>query len=836
MRVEVEALLDADKQAGSIIDLDLAGFAGGLFEDPDDPERLPFEQCGEYQLVRMLGRGGMGVVYLARSKDRDRVAVKILRERLSDDPALRRRFDLEKNALGRLRHRYIATLYNTGAESGRPWFAMDYVEGKPLDRYCEEAGLGMEDRLRLLHKVCEAVQYAHRELVVHCDLTPGNILVQSDGDPRLVDFGIAKVLDDSGAAGDLTGTGQRPYTIEYAAPELLRRGQPGTYTDVYSLGVILYLLLVGRTPFDLSKLSPGEIENVVCDREPAAPSVYGRGTPLGSSISRSAWKDLDQLCLWALRKSPEERCTLEQFTGDLDGYLRGEPLQARPVSRLHRFGKFLRRRRRAALAVSFATALLIGVVAYYNHRVAAERDIARNEAARTDRVRQFMVNLFEGGDQQVGPAKDLKVITLLERGVKEADALNRDPAIQADLYETLGTVYQQLGDLPKADSLLMRSLGIRRSIFGADDPQVARSLLAIGRLRFDQAQYPDAERLDRQALAIFERRLSPDDKAIGNAMTTLGRVMDENGKYPKALEILSGAERIQSLPGADEHDLADAVAETARTHFNQGDYATSDKLVEQVLPVHRRLDGPRHPNVASDLTYLGYSQAETGHFKEAERYFREALEIDRDWYGNDNLRTASAALNLGQVLNHEERYREAEALLKPALTIMESATGSVHTDVSTLLDELGYAARELGRFDEAIAYETQSLDVARKVKGDNHQDVAIGVSNLASAYLKAKQYDRAAPLFRDAIERFAKLDLSNGVDAVAAHVGLGRTFARQKHYPEAEKEFLEGYEILKKQPTPSVYWLRIVREELIPVYQAMKMPEKVAQLNRLLKN
>lgn len=373
--------------------------------------------------------------------------------------------------------------------------------------------------------------------MIHRDLKPSNILVRADGRVRLLDFGIAKQLDSFDAATDQTRTGLRLMTPAYAAPEQIRGERVGIYTDVYALGVLLYELLAGKLPFDLSTRSPGEVEATILEKAPEKPTASA---------------DLDVLCLTAMHKEPERQyCSVDALIRDVDHYLKGEPLDAQPDTLRYRAGKFVRRNRRAVAAAALVFMVGAGLVVFFTVRLAIARNAALAEAARTQRIQRFMLSLFDGGDKEAGPADNLRVVSLLDRGVQEAQTLKNEPAVQAELYQTLGSIYQKLGKLDRADSLLRAGLDQRRSLFGKDQfggdhIEVADSLVALGLLRLDQAQLPEAERFVREGLAMDRRRLPPNHPAILKATTALGRVLEERGAYPQAIQVLDDAARLSA--------------------------------------------------------------------------------------------------------------------------------------------------------------------------------------------------------------------------------------------------------------------------------------------------
>jgi len=864
LRDEVLAMLEADASSDSLLDSGVSELAQRMFASNGDP--FASRSFGPYRLLKPLGEGGMGVVYLAERDDLGSlVAIKILRDAWLS-PARRERFESEQRTLAQLTHPGIARLYDAGAlDDGTPFFVMEYVEGLPITAYARERGCSIEERLQLFRAVCEAVQFAHGHAIIHRDLKPSNILVKSDGEVRLLDFGIAKQLEGFDQAADQTRTELRLMTPAYAAPEQLRGEKVGIYTDTYALGVLLYELLTGRQPFDLSHCTPAEAERIVTEQYPEKPSSSAKQHPnradadvnpdaeaavptrgarprrasssllgtLSPSFRRmphpASWPDLDVLTLTAMHKDPARRYrTVDALMRDLDHYRKREPLEARPDTLRYRASKFLARNRRAVLASAAVIAAAITLTTFFTIRLATARNSAQATAARLERVQQFMLNLFEGGDKSAGPAEGLRVTTLVDRGAREAQALQREPEIQAQLYLTLGGIYQKLGNLPEADSLLNASLARRRALFGDQNPEVAESLIALGLLRVDQAKLDEAEHLVRDGLEKTRRAKPPNNAAIAKATTALGKVLEARGAYDKAIPILEQAVRLESIaaPGGTEH--AAAIKELADAQFYAGHYDLCDRLNNQALSMHRRIFGDRHPLVADDLINLGAVQFERAHYSEAEKYYRQALDINQAWYGNDHPETASTLSMLGRTLVFQKRYDEAVALVEQALAIQERVYGPTHPKVANVLNELGTVALQRERYDEAEARFRRMVDIYKTAYGEHHYLYALAYANLASVYLAKKDYTRAEPMFSEVVQRYTEALSANHLYTGIGQIKLGRVLAAEKKYPEAEQHLLAGYQVLTKQTSPSATWLQSARKELAGVYDALNEPEKAA--------
>ncbi len=836
LMADVLALLEEDARGSSMLDSDVAHVAHEILDEATLPV-MTSKGFGPYRIVRVLGEGGMGVVYLAERTDLgSRVAIKILRDAWLS-PARRERFASEQRLLAQLNHPSIARLYDAlTLEDGSPWFVMEYVEGIPLTEYCAEHDCSIEERLKLFRSVCEAVQYAHAHAVIHRDLKPSNILVKSDGSIRLLDFGIAKQLESLDVPVDQTRTGLRLMTPAYAAPEQIRGGRIGIQTDVYSLGVILYELLAGRLPFDLSNRTPGEAETILAEQEPEKPSARAKRTngipsPATRSLSasKSSWADLDVMCLTAMHKDPQRRyASVEALIRDVDHYLKGEPLEARPDSLHYRVGKYVRRNRRAVGAAALIFLAIFGLVVFYTVRLTMARNAALAEAARTQHVQRFMQNLFQGGDEEAGPADDLRVVTLLDRGTQQAKNFDADPAVQAELYEELGDSYEKLGKYDQADSLLNLALEKRSAIYGPDSAQAAESMVALGILRKDQGKLQDAERLVTEGLAISRRHLPPMHPALAKASSTLGRVMVARGEYVQAIPILEAALRQQSAQGKTTPELLGTLGDLANCQFYLGHYAESDFLNRRGLEMDRQLFGDRHPNVAEDYLNLAAVQFEWGRFSEAENYDRQALDIIQSYYGKDHPESSSVLTILGRALVAEGKTDEADVVLRQALEIQERANGKIHPQVALTVNEMGKLALQRGNLDEAEADFTRAENIWNSAYSGKHYYIGTALANLGGVYLERKQYARAESFFRDALAMYTNTLPEDHKLLGITRIRLGGVLVAERRYKDAEVVSLDGYQILMKQTNPSPNWMQSARKDLLAEYEALNQPAKAA--------
>ena len=829
---EVLAMLEEDASASLLLDRDIAQVAGRVLAQPENTDFV-HQDFGPYKLRELLGEGGMGVVYLAQRQDLGSLAaIKILRDAWMS-PARRERFSVEQRTLAQLNHPSIARLYDADTlPDGTPWFAMEYVDGVPLTEFCHARNCSIAERLRLFRAVCEAVDYAHRHAILHRDLKPSNILVKQDGAVRLLDFGIAKQLEADADSLAHTRTALRFMTPAYAAPEQIRGQSASIQSDVYALGAILYELLAGRPAFDPSEKPLSEFERMVLEREPEKPSVV-RGAALRAS--NSEWADLDVLCAAAMHKDPARRYrSVEALIRDLDHYFKGEPLESRPDTLAYRVAKFFRRHAAAVTASAAVLLTVTSLVVFFVIRLAEARNTAVGQAARTKRIQTFMFSLFNGGDRDAGPAEDLRVVALVDRGVQEAQSLQAEPAVQAELYQTLGVLYQNLGKLDQADSMLQQALEQRRALLRRKAPDVSRvdvaeSQIALALLRSDQARLDESEQLARAGLDVIRHDLPPANSAVLKAETAYGKVLEVRGQYPKAIAFMEQALSAHQSSRGDSPELADALSELASNHFYAGHYDICDTLFNRVLAMHRRFYGNGHPKVAQDLMDLGATQMERGHYQDSEKYDREAVAINERFYGPDHPETASALTKLGRSLYYEKRYDEAGALLRRALAIQERVHGPVHPAVASALNELGNIAASSGHYADAEAAFRRVVDIYRTVYHDHHYLIGTAQSNLATVYIGEKQYGRAEALYREAIRRFTESLPPNHTSIGIARIKLGRALLLQNRYAEAEQESFAGYGILKPQMSPSASWMVAARKDLCAIYTALGQPDRARE-------
>jgi serine/threonine-protein kinase len=799
LRAEVESLLAvADRPPGELTAAveGLLGSVARALENEREEPALADRRIGPYRLVREIGRGGLATVYLAERVDPEfhqQVALKLIRRGLDTEDVLWR-LRQERQILAQLEHPYIARLLDGGSTpDGLPYFVLEHIEGEPIDSYCDRRELGLEGRLRLFLKVCTAVAHAHRSLVVHRDLKPSNLLVTPDGTPKLLDFGIAKVLDPRlhPHTALLTAPDTFLLTPEYASPEQVRGLPVTTATDVYSLGVLLYRLLSGQLPYRFASRELRHVEAVITSTEPPPPSAV-RAREGAARLARRLQGDLDRITATALAKTPDLRYgSVEQLALDLERYLEGRPVLARGPTVPYRLAKFVRRHKSglaAALALTTAAGLSLAV---HQRRLSDERNRARLEAAKAAQVADFLVELFAVTESRQGQGSQVTARTLLDRGAARIDReLGAQPLVQAALLEAMGRAYKHLGLYDEAEELLGKALSRRRHGLGPDHPEVAATLLGLAEVHQERGHPqgarplleraltiqrlqlgPDhpataetlndlaavhrtlgepgrAEELMREALALRQTRLGPDHPAVAQSQRNLATLLQDQGQLAAAEELYRtalDAERRLRPQGAELTVTLNNLASLLQT---RGDYPQAQALYEEALARERRVLEPDHPRLVWILTNLGSLAAARGEHDRALGLLREALGLERARGGEGNREvTAGLLLNLADLLSLSlDRPRAAEPLYREALELRRVVFPPGHWKLAYPLERLGSLLSELGQPARAQPLLEESLAIREALYPPGHWQRAAAQAALGVALAAQGQEDEAAAL------------------------------------------------------------------------------------------
>ncbi len=771
---ELEGLFAADQRSALLSEV-VADAAAELVTEREtlaDGHRL-----GSWLVTGQLGEGGMSVVYRARRADAQfhkQVALKVLKRGMDSDEILRR-FQVEREILARLEHPNIARLLDAGTtRDGLPYFVMELVEGVPIDLFCDRKRLGIDQRLRLFSEVCGAVAHAHRNLVVHRDLKPSNVLGTEDGGPRLLDFGIAELLDPerSPLSGEITAAPLRLLTPGYASPEQVSGGAVTTASDIYSLGVMLYQLLCGRRPYRLTGRSSGEIEKAILEQAPQRPStalsraeengqtataaaVAGERGLDARGLQRRLQGDLDTVVLHTLHKEPTARYpSVEHLVDDLERYRRRQPVTARRPSFGYRAGLFLRRHRLGASVAAAATLVLIAFVAaliFQTLRLEREQEASERRLRLAEEVKEFLIDLFPvAGPQQDGAR--LTARQLLDRGAARATAdHDHPPAVRAARLETVGRVYQRLGLYRQAEPLLEESLEQVRASAGRRSAEYAASLNRLAILRVQQGDFEQAEPLFRDTLEVRRHLFGPRHPLIAASLNNLALLHQDHGDFFGAEPLYRQALAMDTaLEGPDALSTLADKANLGLLLYDLGDYPAAEELLREVITRREAHDGPAHEDIAEPLTYLAMTLTEEGFHREAEGLLERALTIVHASFGRDHPEAARVLAPMAELERARGNLTLAEKLHRQALALRLQRLTDEHPEVTSNVTALARVLLDAGRPGEAEPLFQRVIEIARRTERAERPDAARALTGLGRLRLEAGDARRARPLLNEA--------------------------------------------------------------------------------------
>ena len=757
--------------SGSEEDSNSAATLNGVLEQPGS-------QIGRYKLLSVLGEGGMGIVYLAEQQEpiRRKVALKVIKPGM-DSKAVIARFEAERQALALLEHPNIAHVLDAGTtETGRPYFVMEYVKGLPITEHCDLHKLTIEERLQLLQQVCQAVQHAHQKGIIHRDIKPSNILVSMEGDrvvSKIIDFGVAKALAHPLTERTLaTEDSQLLGTPEYMSPEQadMATEDIDTRSDIYSLGVLLYVLLTGVLPFDSNTLREGGIENIrktIRETNPKTPST--RLAKLGDearkvaenrrteihTLARHLKKELEWIPLKAMRKERSERYrSASELADDIENYLNGIPLIAGPTGTGYKVKKFVRRNR--VLVGSIAAAVVVLVVGVMVSTVfAVGQARARTEAERQTRISEAVSNflrndLLASVDPSKAKGRELTIRSFLANASESLqDRFHDEPLVEASIRTTLGWTYRMLGDLKAAEPHLARALQIRKEQLGQEHPETLETMGLLFWVYGDRGRYGQAQQLGVQELEI-SRRIFGDEhpttleymQAVGYAYIGLGRYDEAEQLYARTAQIL------RRVPG-EPHPWSGYLGQLRQ---KQGRYNESESLYLKALEMQRRVLGDEHSYTLSSMQGLARLYTDEGRYSEAEQQFVEALETCRRVRREDHPATLGNVNDLAVLRTKQKQYDQAEILFDEALKGRRRELGNDHPDTLQTFNDFGVLRREQGQYEEAARLLNETLEGRKTKLGPDHPDTLGTMHELAVLYKQQERYEEAEELLRKVIE------------------------------------------------------------------------------------
>ena len=779
LRNSVESLLKADGGAEDRL-LNAVGTAAESLLD-EHRDRLIGTRVGAYRIASVLGTGGMSTVYRGERDDNrfhQTVAIKVL-QNATVHPRLRSRLHSERHILATLDHSSIARLIESGdLEDGTPYLIMEYVDGESIDTYCDTRALFIRDRIELFIAVCGAVHYAHRNLVVHRDIKASNIFVTEQGAPKLLDFGIAKLLAPESLSHTLpvTRLQERMLTPENAAPEQVLGRPITTATDIYALGVLLYQLLTGRSPYRLLSYSQLQLERAICMDDPARPSHIVAAKLQGENDaerSRTADKrglspqrlravlsgDLDAIIAMAMRKEPDRRYpSVEALADDLRRHLQGQPVRARHGDWRYSSAKFLRRNLLpvfGAAAAFIGLLIIAGMTLWQNHRLGLARDAAAEERDRAQQVSAFMVDVFSKADPFTAQGQEATAKDLLDRGAEQIERNSSlQPEVRAQLLESIGLAYRRQGLYNGAIPLFEQAVEIRREARPPDNRNLAAALANLARALTDAGRLVSAEAYLQQAVALSQSgdaapSAQTADILIQYANFTLNAKSDAEGSrklFNDALAVYRG------IPGDQHLAIAGALTGLASSAMWSGDFVVAEQNERQALNLLRAAVGRNHPDHAVALAALGYVLTQRGKYAEAEQILNEALQIERSVFGADNQRLASIEANLGTIYQRQGDPARALAATQEALRITVDRQGSGHFMAGYYLDALANVYLDTNNLGAAESSARQALAVYQSTLPARHLYVSAARRLLGEVLLQRGHLAAAEVEFRRALD------------------------------------------------------------------------------------
>ncbi len=772
-------------------------------------ENLIGTTIGSYELTELLGKGGMGTVYLAKRIDGHfdhSVAIKVIQNKPGRSE-IYSRFVQERQILAALSHENIARLYGGGVtEDGMPYLIMEYVDGTPIDKYCNKNRLSVAQRIRLFKSVCSAAQHAHMNLVIHRDLKPDNILITKNGTVKIMDFGIAKLVGDDRGAENIFGELNSDEFLSFsnASPEQLTNAPVTTATDIYALGVLLHRLLVGIHPLPIEKKTVSEIKEIITSFQPADPAsqyesldqtkkeelAFNRDTT-SKKLKQLLCNDLEAIMIKCLRKKAEERYqTADDLIQDLVRHELNFPVNAIQGSNLYHTKKYFLRNKTPLSVVAMFFVIASLSVLFYTHQIQMERDIAKMEANKANQVTTFVLDLFKGSDPGESRGDEISARDLLDRGIERANYLDNQPQIKASILEVLGIILTQLGEFDEAEELLTQSIQIRTDLFGD---------------------------LHVETISTYEH---------------LGSLLSSRGDLFQAQQVLEDAiSKRANIYGHQQAALSEANTELGYVYRRLGKLQEAEQLYLNLISIYEENFGPEDPLTLLSISSLGVTLHGQGKLDEAEERYRDVLDKRTARYKTMHPEVAMSKNNLGSLLLNQGRFVESEKLLRESLEMRISLFGELHPKVALSTNNMGILKRNSGQFEEAKEYFSSALEMNTKLFGPEQLQTGINMFSIAELNMMMGDYEKSLEYYSLSNKIF-KEQLPEGSSFIArSSMGIGEALLKIEGSDtnKAKEHLYSGFERVKELHPLNTVEHALALVQMGKLYQHMNEPEKAIE-------
>lgn len=736
---QLSTLLEADKTSHPLFQVE----SGGIFSLLASDQELLGSRIGAFELREIIGQGAMGTVFKGHRADGqfDQVVAIKLMKPLLINPSFRDYFERERQILAKLNHPNIARLYDGGfTDDGRPFFTMEWVSGKNLIDYCKDKNLGLDERLNFFGQVCHAVRYAHQSLIAHLDLKPQNIIINDEGQVKLLDFGVSRMVDEGFEK-------ESGFTLAYAAPEQIERNNPSTVSDMYALGVILFELLNGYHPYEKLFKDPQGLKEAIL-----------KGNAISFKLSEMFGKvrfsnDLELICRKAMKVLPQHRyASVDELDRDLNDFRNDYPITAHAKAWTYQAQKYLRRNRTVLAVVNSAFFILLAMGLYYTFQLRQQRNIAQAEAKRANQITNLITDVFSAADPNIGGADTITAVQLLDEGLKNLEKnLGDDPEILASMLTKISPIYLSLGQYEKGKFIAEQAYQINSELFLYPHPLLAENELLIGDVYFFYGKLDSAEYFSKKGFSQLLETNTKDEMKLANAMVGLGNIIYDLGRYEEADSINRIIYTIHQKHLTPPHLLlANDLHMLGSNRRKMEDYDEAEKYLLASLEMKKKLFDEPHLELALSYNHIGSLYQNKGDDEASIPYIRKSLEQREAILGKNHVETMASVSNLARAYSNLGKFEEALPLYIASFSTISSLFGDEHYYYSYVANSLGMTYFNLGNFAEAKFYLSKSVEVNKKLFPENDKRNAVIMMNLAKVFVSEENHLEAIDFYEKA--------------------------------------------------------------------------------------